>query len=69
MRAEGKVIVVTGGANGIGRALVERFQKEAPAGLVVADIDEDAGKELAARTDALFVPTNVREETELQKLV
>ncbi|HEX2069245.1 MAG TPA: SDR family oxidoreductase [Actinomycetota bacterium] len=69
MRLEGKVIVVTGGANGIGRALVERFHKEAPAGLVVADIDEAAGKEVAADTEALFVPTNVREETEIQKLV
>ncbi|HEX2090065.1 MAG TPA: SDR family oxidoreductase [Actinomycetota bacterium] len=69
MRVADKVIVVTGGANGIGRALIERFHKEAPAGLVVADIDEDAGKEVAANTDALFVPTNVREESEIQKLV
>ena len=69
MRLEGKVIVVTGGANGIGRALVERFRKEAPAGLVVADLDQDAGKEVAASADALFVPTNVRDESEIQKLV
>ncbi|MDP8957593.1 MAG: SDR family oxidoreductase, partial [Actinomycetota bacterium] len=69
MRIEGKVVVVTGGANGIGRALVERFHRERPTGLVVADIDEEAGKEVASNTGSLFVLTDVREEAEIQKLV
>ncbi len=69
MRLQGKVIVITGGGNGIGRALVERFAHERPAGLVVADIDEDAGKGAASGNDALFVPTDVRDESEIQKLV
>ncbi|HEX8100373.1 MAG TPA: SDR family oxidoreductase [Actinomycetota bacterium] len=69
MRLTGKVIVVTGGANGIGRALVERFHKEKPAGIVVADIDDEAGKQVAAAVGGLFVRTNVREEREIQQLV
>ena len=69
MRLAGKVIVVTGGANGIGRALVERFARERPAGIVVADIEEEAGKEVAASVGGLFVSTNVRNEGDIQKLV
>ncbi len=69
MRVEGKVVVVTGGANGIGRALVERFHRERPEGLVVADLDEDAGKDVASRTGAMFIPTDVRDESQIQRLV
>jgi NAD(P)-dependent dehydrogenase (short-subunit alcohol dehydrogenase family) len=69
MRVVDKVIIVTGGANGIGRALVGRFKREGPAGLVVADIDEKAGNEVAAAADGLFVRTNVRQEDEIQNLV
>ncbi len=69
MRLEGRVVVVTGGANGIGRALVERFARERPAGLVVADIDEEAGKQVASNADGIFVPADVREEAEIQNLV
>ncbi|OOK70204.1 short chain dehydrogenase family protein [Mycobacterium kansasii] len=43
----GKVAVVTGGASGIGRATVERFVTEG-ARVVIADVDEDAGRALAS---------------------
>lgn len=44
MKVKDKIILVTGGANGIGRALCERFHADGAAKIYVADIDyENAG--------------------------
>ena len=43
MQIQGKVVIVTGGANGIGRALCLRFAKEGARMVAVTDIDEDKG--------------------------
>jgi NAD(P)-dependent dehydrogenase (short-subunit alcohol dehydrogenase family) len=61
----GKVAVVTGGASGIGLALVERFLAEGMK-VVAADVEEPAlGKEVArlaqAGADVLGVRTDVRD--------
>ena len=39
MQVTGKIVVVTGGANGIGRALCEAFHRAGAAKVVVADLD------------------------------
>lgn len=53
-RLDGKVAVVTGAANGIGRAIVERFVAEG-ASVMMADIDAEAGeraaREISGQTD------------------
>lgn len=51
-RLDGKVAVVTGGANGIGRACCERFVEEG-AVVVVADVSDDAGKDTVAALERL----------------
>lgn len=51
---KGKVAVITGGANGIGRAMVEAFVAEG-ARVVIADLDEAAGAVLADELGELGV--------------
>jgi NAD(P)-dependent dehydrogenase (short-subunit alcohol dehydrogenase family) len=63
MRFDGKAIIVTGGAQGIGRACVEAFAAEGGA-VVIADIDAGHGEALAAEIGARggkaqFVRTDV----------
>ncbi len=48
MEIKGKRIVVTGGARGIGEALVRRFVEEGASEVVIADLDLDAANALRA---------------------
>jgi NAD(P)-dependent dehydrogenase (short-subunit alcohol dehydrogenase family) len=70
---EGRVAFVTGGARGIGRACVERL-RTAGAAVMFCDVDDDAGREVAATSAAgaapvEFVQCDVTSEDEVARAV
>ena len=69
MKLSDKVIVVTGGAHGIGAAMLRRFQREKPRALVVADRDRAGAEALATELGGLAVACDVSREAELVALV
>ncbi|MGH9769285.1 MAG: SDR family oxidoreductase, partial [Blastocatellia bacterium] len=69
MNLQDKVVVVTGGANGIGRALCKRFAAEGARGVVVSDVDFDAARQVADEINGLAVKTDVAVEADVVALV
>lgn len=67
---DGKVAIVTGGASGLGRGMVEKFVAEG-AKVVIADVDTDQGKELAAHCgdSAVFRWTDVADPDDVRDVV
>jgi len=64
-----KVIVVTGGASGIGEGLAERFAEEGAKHVVVADRDEARAKAVAERVGGTGLGIDVSDEAAIQALV
>ena len=69
MHIKDKVAVVTGGANGIGRALCQRFAAEGARGIVVADFEGDAASQVAEEIGGLAVQIDVSRESDVISLV
>lgn len=64
-----KVIVVTGGARGIGFALAKRFKAEHPRSVVIADVDEERAEASAREIGATAIRCDVAREADVQRLV
>ena len=69
MQVRDKVVVVTGGASGIGRALAQRFAAEGARKVVVADLNEAGIAAVAKEIGGIAVPTNVGVEGDVINLV
>ena len=73
MRFNDKVVVVTGGANGIGRSVAKQFAKEG-ARIAIWDVADEAGENLAAEINgrneiALYMHVDVTQSEEVDAAV
>ncbi len=73
MRLQDKVAIITGGANGIGKAACERFLSQG-AKVVIADFDEESGKALEKDyrdkgKDVLFIQVDVANQESVKAMV
>jgi NAD(P)-dependent dehydrogenase (short-subunit alcohol dehydrogenase family) len=69
MNLQDKVVVVTGGANGIGRALCKRFAAEGARVVIVADLDYAAALQVAREINGVSIKTDVANEADITRLV
>lgn len=63
-----KCAIITGGASGIGKAIVEALSREGH-NVVVADRDEETGVRVAREYDGLFVGVDLAKESSCRYLV
>ncbi len=69
MQVAGKVVVVTGGANGIGKALCEAFHRAGAARVVVADIDPDGARAVATPIGGAAFKCDVGKEKDILHVI
>ena len=69
MRVSGSVVVVTGAARGIGRALAHRFVLEGARAVVASDMDRDALASTAVEIGSAAIPADVAVEDDVRRLV
>ena len=69
MEIKGKVVAITGAANGIGYALARRFKLEGARGIALADLDGLKIASVASELGALGMACDVAQETDIQNFV
>ena len=69
MDIKDKIIVITGGASGIGRAMATRFINDGAKQVVIADVNDDGLNEVAAEIGARAITTDVSDEAAVKHLI
>lgn len=69
MKTQGQVVVVTGGASGIGKALAEQFAREGASAVVIADLDGPGAEALGARLGGAGFRCDVSREADIVHVI
>lgn len=69
MEIEEKVVIITGGASGIGAALATRFAAEGAGAVIVADIDDEGASRVAAEIGGEAIHLDVADDQETEKVI
>jgi len=69
MDIKDKIVVVTGAASGIGKALCERFAKEGAKLVVCADLNGDGAQKTARDVGGVAFTVNVGKEDDIRRLI
>ncbi|WP_437185038.1 SDR family oxidoreductase [Planctomicrobium sp. SH668] len=69
MEIQGRIAIVTGGANGIGKEICRAFSKAGAKHIIVADLDEAGAQAVAAEINGTPFRCDVSHEPDIQKLV
>ncbi|PWA96682.1 (-)-isopiperitenol/(-)-carveol dehydrogenase, mitochondrial [Artemisia annua] len=71
-KIEGKVAIITGGASGIGEATARLLAKHGARGVVIADIQDDPGKNVSVSIgphQCTYIHCDVTDEAQVESLV
>ena len=69
MELKDKIVVVTGAANGIGRAMAVRFAKENAKAVICADLDENGANETARQINGIGKKLDVSDPSAIADLI
>src|SRR5258705_12565140 len=69
MKVKGKVVVVTGGASGVARAMARRFAADGAKHVAVADLDGEGAAAVAAEFGGSGRRIDVSKEADIQALI
>jgi len=69
MKLEGRIVVVTGGAAGIGRALCERFHREGARAVIVVDLDAGEAARVAQTIGGVAMAADVGVSADVERVV
>ena len=69
MDLKDKIIIVTGAASGIGRAMAIRFKAEGAKKVICADRDHAGAKVTADQIDGVAIACDVSQEADIQALI